>query len=265
MALVQTKGLVVRVVNYGERDRILTVLTEDFGLITVMANGSRTLKSRALIAAEQFCYSQYILFHNKDKYTLREVELIESFFDIRADIERMALAGYLCEVVSHVGTENNPDIPLLRLTLNALYAISSGKYPLWQIKGSFEMRAAAILGFMPALSSCAACGEEGEDTVLDVMNGVVICEKCRNLQSANDVQIEEQRESNSILCLLRPAARAALYYTIECPLERILSFRLDDPEEQKNFSYAAETYLINQLEFGFKTLDFYKTIISIEA
>ena len=263
MALVKTRGLVVRVVDYGEKDRILTVLTEDFGLITAMANGSRTLKSRTLIAAEQFCYSQYILFKNKDRYTVREVELIESFFDLRTDIERMALAGYLCEVVSHVGTENMPDVPLLRSTLNALYAISRGSYPLWQIKGSFEIRAAAILGFMPALNACDRCGEEGADVVLDVMNGVVICEKCRNLQSAEEREAELDGSKSAISCFLRPGARAALYYAVECPLEKILSFRLDDAEEQRNFAYVAETYLLNQLETGFKTLDFYKSIISV--
>ena len=262
MALVKTRGLVVRVVDYGEKDRILTVLTEDFGLITAMANGSRTLKSRTLIAAEQFCYSQYILFKNKDRYTVREVELIESFFDLRVDIERMALAGYICEIVSHVGTENMPDVPLLRLTLNALYAASRGTYPLWQIKGSFEMRAAAILGFMPSLNACDNCGEEGEDVVLDVMNGVVVCEKCRNLQTAEEKAEELLAAHNLISCLLRPSARAALYYVIECPLEKILSFRLDDEEDQRNFAMVAETYLLNQLETGFKTLDFYKTVVN---
>jgi DNA repair protein RecO (recombination protein O) len=262
MEIVMVSGLVVRTTDYGERDRILSLYTDELGLITVTANGSRSLKSRSLVATELFCYSRFVLTKRADRYTVKEVELIESFFDLRSDVTKIALAGYACEVLAHVGTENMPEPALLRLCLNTLYAIAKEKSTHAQIKGAFEMRAAAILGFMPELSVCADCGEEGEDVVLDVMNGVVVCEKCRNLQTAEEKAEELLAAHNLISCLLRPSARAALYYVIECPLEKILSFRLDDEEDQRNFAMVAETYLLNQLETGFKTLDFYKTVVN---
>ena len=262
MQLIDAKGIVLRVVNYGERDRILTIYTEELGLITATANGSRSLKSRSIVATEQFCYSRYMFSYKNDRYTVKEVDLIESFFDLRTDIEKLSLAAYVADVIAHVGTENMPDVPLMRLCLNTLFAIAKERAPRQQIKGAFEMRAATILGFAPELSVCDSCGEEGEGVLLDVMNGAVRCHKCREL---NDFLREEFDPTHpSICCLLTDAARAALYYVTCCPIEKILGFRLDDPLDVESFSYAAETYLLNHLESGFKSLDFYKQLLSGE-
>jgi len=265
MQLINVKGIVVRTVNYSEHDRILSIYTEERGLITVTANGSRSLKSRSLVATELFCYSNYVLSYSKDRYTLKEVELIESFFDLRTDIEKLALAGYVAEVISHVGTENMPDIPLLRLTLNTLFATAKQKAPLPQIKAAFEMRAAVILGFAPELSVCSVCGEAGEDAVLDVMNGCLICETCRReMENTPEEELYDPAHP-TIRCLLTNAARTALFYVSCAPLEKLLSFRLENQADVDSFAHAAETYLLNHLETGFKTLDYYKQLIDATA
>lgn len=261
MQLIDAKGIVLRTVNYGERDRILTIYTEEFGLITATANGSRSLKSRSLVATEQFCYSRYVFFYKNDRYTVKEVDLIESFFDLRTDIEKLALAGYVAEVMTHVGTENMPDTPLLRLVLNTLFAIAKEKAPREQIKGAFEMRAAAVLGFLPELSACSVCGEKGESVVLDVMNGSLVCERCR--REAENTLAEEEYDPvhPSIRCMLTDAARIALYYVSCCPIEKLLSFKLENKDDRDSFAYAAEIYLLNHLETGFKSLEFYKQLL----
>ena len=131
-----------------------------------------------------------------------------------------------------------------------------------QIKGAFEMRAAAVLGFMPDISACSSCGEEGQDVVLDVMNGSVVCASCRRA-AEEDVLAEHYDPAHAtILCTLTESARAALFYVLRCPIERILAFRLEQADDMDSFSRSAETYLLNHLETGFKTLDFYRQLIN---
>ncbi|MCQ2385441.1 MAG: DNA repair protein RecO, partial [Clostridia bacterium] len=204
MQEIRVKGLVVRTVNYGEKDRIVSLFTEEMGLITVMANGSRVLKSRSLLATEQFCYGKYLLQQKNERYTVKEVELLESFFDIRKDVEKMALAEYLCQVVYQTGTENQPDRDMLRLILNSLFAIASGRYPLDMVKGAFEMRAAAIFGFRPDLRTCSVGRKGSRDVLLDVENGSVICGNCRAEQSGYEPQ---DSETSTAACLLTAGAR----------------------------------------------------------
>lgn len=259
--LIEVKGVVVRVVDLSGNDKLLTVFTEEKGLVSAVANGSKSLKSRYLSSAQLFCYASFVLESRKDRYWVREVELIENFFDIRLDIEKTALANYISEVASDTVVPEQPEPQLLRLTLNALYAISVGKYPLSHIKAAFEFRAAAILGFQPDLSGCATCGDVSGDMLLDVMNGGLLCTACHEtLQRQLPVGAEESfSSSRAILCVLTPAVRRAIDYVCECPIERFLSFRLAE-EDVLYFQRAAEEYLLNHLERGFRSLQFYKEV-----
>lgn len=258
--LTEVKGLVIRTVDLSENDKLLTLFTEEYGKITAVANGSRTLKSRYLAAAQLFCYGSYVLYRRGDRFWVREVTLIESFFDLRADLTRTSLAAYICDVADDVVAENAPEKPFLRLVLNCLYAIASGRFSQAQIKAVFEMRAAAVLGFCPMLDGCHSCQKTKGELYLDVMNGVLTCPECRELAAMQPV-LEEESRTASIICRLTPGALAAMQYVVSCPLERVLSFRLHG-EDEVVFCAAAEKYLLNQIERGFKSLDFYKEIVS---
>lgn len=258
--LTEVKGLVIRTVNLSDNDKLLTIFTEEHGKITAVANGSRVLKSRYLAAAQLFCYGSYVLYKKGDRYWVREVNLIESFFDLRADLARTALAAYICDVADDVVEENAPEREFLRLVLNTLYATASGQYDLPKIKAAFEMRAAAILGFMPMLDGCHYCGKTEGDFFLDVMNGVVMCTECHRNGEGIDVPLTpEDIRTSRIICPLSDAAVAALLYTSVCPLQRLFSFRLDTAD-MPMFTSSAEKYLLNHLERGFKSLDFYKQV-----
>ena len=124
--LTEVKGLVIRTVDLKESDRLLTIFTEEMGVVTALARGARTLKSRKMSSTMQFCYSSFVLTKRDDKYTVKDAELIESFFGIRDSIEGLALAAYIADVLSDVTTAES-DRDLLRLSLNSLYAISTGK------------------------------------------------------------------------------------------------------------------------------------------
>lgn len=258
----EVKGLVIRTTDVTENDKILTMFTHEKGRITVYANGSKTLKSRYMSAADVFCYGRYVLYQKGEKFWLRDVDLIESFFDLRFDITRMALANYVCDVAGDASTENFPDEDLLRLTLNTLFALSKNLYSPWHIKAAFEMRAACVLGFMPDLDECTVCGEcEGENFYFDIMNGSVTCEMCRNGQDENYKEILESYNpaERRIICILSAGAIMAVRYIIKCPLPRLFSFAINE-KDKTSLSHACEEYLLNHVERGFKSLDFYRQV-----
>ena len=75
--------------------------------------------------------------------------------------------------------------------------------------------------------------------------------------SAPVIEEADDPRVRSILAILSPAAIKALQYVIFCPLERILSFRLEE-EDMLLFSRAAESYLLNHIERSFPSLEIYK-------
>ena len=253
--LTQIKGLVIKAVDIRESDRLITIFSEESGIVTAMAKGARSLKSRHMSTTMPFCYATFILYGKGDNYWVRESELHESFFGIRTSIEGLALAGYILEVIAHVAVEA-PEHELLRLALNSLYAISSGKYPLDKVKAAFEIRAVSIIGFMPDVLACRDCGESGGDFFFDIMGGFIRCAACRDKMSDADFDDGQERR---IITILSEGAKVALGYCIHAPLEKLFSFSLSD-EDMGLFSRACELYITNQLERSFKTLDFYTEV-----
>lgn len=253
----EVRGLVIRTVDIKETDRLITIFTEEMGVVSAMARGARSLKSRKMSSTMQFCYSSFVLYTQGDKYWIKEASLIESFFDIRKTIEGLSLANYIAEVLSDVAIAE-ADKDLLRLSLNSLYAIASGKYEINKIKAVFEIRAASILGFMPDVIACHKCGERLGEFFFDIMDGSIECHKCRREAEMRRELSSDPHESR-IICILSEGAKMALGYAIYSPLEKLFSFKISD-DDMRLFAHAAEEYLLNQVGHTYKSLEFYKKL-----
>ena len=257
--LTEVTGLVLKSVNLGEADRLITVFTKEMGTVSALVKGVRSLKNRNLSATQQFCYSNIVLYKKGDKYWVREASLIESFFGLRDSIEGLSLAGYIVEVLSDVTTAEQ-ESDLLRLALNSLYAISEKKYPLDKIKSAFEIRAVSIIGFMPDVLLCSECGEGRGNFFFDIMGGEIMCYDCHIKAEREHRYIPDDGERH-LVTILSEGAKIALGYLIHSPLERIYAFNITD-EDMQMLGKATEEYLVNQLERSFKSLEFYKEVKS---
>ena len=257
----ETRGLVIREVQTSEADKLLTLLTPERGKVTVSGKGVSSLKSRHMAACQLFSYSDFILKKTKKYFYIAESETIECFFGIRYDIERLALATYICEVVDYLALEEVADDDLLRLTLNTLYALSEKKgIDLSIVKAAFEIRAAAVSGFSPDLHACGVCGKEELrlGTYLDVMNGRLLCSECSKEFVSG---LKETDDGFSPIYLkLTPASLEAMKYAVYSPIQRYLSFTIPE-EERANFGDACEKYLLSHIEHSFKSLEYYRNLI----
>ena len=255
--LTEVTGLVLRCVNLGESDRLITVFTAEMGTVSAMVKGARSLKNKNMAATQQFCYSSMILYKKGDKLWVKEASIIESFFGIRKTLVGLSLAAYIVEVLSEVTTaEGEGD--LLRLALNCLYAIAEGKYSAEKIKSAFEIRALSIIGFMPEVLACRECGEKSGEFFFDIMGGSIQCAGCHEEEVMSGIDTPDDGVRR-IIAILPEGAKVALGFLIHCPIERIFAFNISD-EDMKLIGRATEEYLVNQLEKMFKSLEFYKEV-----
>ena len=172
-------ALVLREVRYKEADRILTLLTDTDGKITVKARGALRKSSKTAAATQQLTYSEMTLFGNLGRWTVNEATVKEGFDGLRTDIGSFALGCYFAECADALSVEDQPDAPLMQLALNCLYALSRGMYAPEHIKAAFELRLMCLAGYTPELSHCAVCGEEEPgDPVLMLERGCVCCRRC---------------------------------------------------------------------------------------
>lgn len=241
----KTDGLVVRQVNYKDNDQILTVLTKKHGLMTLKARGVRSRSSRLKGACQLLAYSEFTVFENRGFHTIDEANAIQMFPELRTDIELLSLASYFAQVAEVLSQEDMPNPELLSLTLNALYALCRRLCTPELVKAAFELRAACLGGYTPELSGCAVCGDPEPDR-FDVRGGILCCASC----SAGE----------GLRLPVSPGSLAAMRYLVSCDAKRLFSFRLEG-RAVKELCDLAETYLQTQLERGFYTLDFYKSLL----
>lgn len=243
------KGIVVREIATGENDKLLTILTETMGTITVKAPGVRKLSSANLRSAQLFAFSDLLLYEKEGRFTLQESVLREDFYEIREDVTAFALGCYLCEVASSVSVGGDEGTEILRLLLNALYAAEKHVTDLQIIKAAFEFRLAALIGYEPDFSECPICGtpcDEMKRRTFELTDGYLFCAGCDN-----------PAEGFSRRASVSDAAYAALKHILTVPVNKVFLFRLDEPALSE-MAKLCEEYLLLRVEKQMKTLDFYK-------
>ena len=241
------RGLVIRSVDYKEADKILTVLTGEYGKLTVAARGAKRKGSRVSAASQLFAYSEMTLFVHNGRFQLNEATMLEQFSGIDKDIETLALASYLAEVLGCEAEQGQGNPAVLRLALNSLYALAKGMYPRRRVKAAFELRYCALSGYAPDLAEeCALCGTAVQEALLAPQAGLLYCRNCAGQMGERGLPLDA-------------GALAAARYILDCDLKRLFSFELEG-RSQVLLEQACEAYLLARLERGFRTLEFYRTL-----
>ena len=241
-------GVVLRAVDYKETDRILTVLTDQNGLMTVKAQGCRKKNSPLAAPTQLLVYSHMTLFEYRDYWSVKEATVQEQFLGVREDLEKLSLASYIAEVAQCVGVEGESNPELLSLVLNSFYALDKLQKPPELIRAAFDLKCMSIAGYAPLLDACAVCGlPEPEGPYLNLQEGVLHCKSCKH----------EVGEGRSVP-MTREMLAAARHIVYGDP-KRLFSFTLL-PDQLPPFAALASSYLTTQLERDFKTLDFYLSV-----
>jgi DNA repair protein RecO (recombination protein O) len=172
-------GLVIKEQSIGESDRLITVLTAQYGLVRAFSRGAKKTKSKKLSATALMAYSDFTFNKTRDSFSVEEAMVKEVFFQLRNDVEKMALAQYFCELANEFCEEDYESEEILRLFLNALWLLKSNKKSPRFIKAIVELRLISLSGYMPALIGCERCGEYESDTMyFTPESGKIFCKNC---------------------------------------------------------------------------------------
>ena len=243
----QTQGLILREKPVGEQGWLLTILTEDKGMLQAFVNRAGGKKER-MPGAGLLCFSRLDIYQGREKYIISRAVPVHSFAGLRRDLTGMALAMYFCQLGAElimVGDEDTGEA--LRLLLNALHFLEEGKRSRPLLKAVVELRLLTTCGYMPDLTGCAQCGaEEAAGMALRLREGVLYCGECR----PRDEQPEAQ---------LSPSAVRAMRHIVEAEFGRVFAFTLTGPGLEELTS-AAEAYMLSILQEMPKTLVFYRSL-----
>jgi DNA repair protein RecO (recombination protein O) len=176
----KVEAIVLRTVDYGESNKILTLLSDTHGKFGALARGAKKPQSQLTSVSQPFAYGSYLvtLGEGRGMGTIIQAELIESFRAIREDLYKAAYASYLVELADRFVEEREPSQGVFLLVLTMLTYLAEGKDP--EILARLcEMKMLDLAGIRPELFHCANCFKPVEQAIrFSILFGGPLCGDC---------------------------------------------------------------------------------------
>ncbi len=179
-----TEAFVLRRINYGEADLIVTLYTRDLGKVSALARSARKSKRRFGASVGLFAVSTVDLRQRRgsELWILSSAQLERDFTPLASNLGAVAHAGYALELVRELSATEQPDVNLYNLVIE-LYETLADIGPTAMALRAFEMRLLAAIGLSPVLDICVGARSEGghdlgRGAVLDPDRGGATCSRC---------------------------------------------------------------------------------------
>ncbi len=176
----KVNGITLFGVNYRESDKILTIFTLEKGKIGAAARGVRKANAKMKQIAEPFCFSEAIISEKSGRRTITEINSYDSFYPIRADVNRYYAGACALEFTNAFLPEGLVSEGHFVLLAEFLKALAYGSGNPVDLLVRFFYDALNENGFALNLAFCGRCGNPIENRVfLSSREGVCVCENCR--------------------------------------------------------------------------------------
>lgn len=242
MANIKINGIIIAENNMGDYDKMLTMLTPNYGKISCVAKGARRSQSALLAGTQLFCFGEYLMYKGTNTYHINSCETIEIFYNLRTDLDKLKYAIHINKIIQDITEENENCYRILQLFLNTLYTISETDKDKDFILSIFKLRLLCILGFTPRILKCVSCKEEKDLTKFSIRDNGLKCEACGS-QDKSSIDMSESTKN-------------AIKYVISAPPKKIYSFNLKD-ESLKEFELIIKIYFNEKMEKEYKLEDLF--------
>ena len=245
---IRTEGIILRRLDFGESDRILTLFTRKLGRISGIAKGSRRPSSKIAGHLELFMRSSFLISRGRNLHLITQAEVLEDYDSLRKDLKGIGLGSYVVELVDAVTYEEGSNLKLYDLLVTTLAALNTGEDP-EIIVHYFELHLLGLVGFQPEFFICVECGKQivEEDQYISGELGGVICPDCPGrIKGAN----------------LRPVPSRLLKYLRHfqrSSLQELLPINIP-PDLRKGLEDLIRHYLTHTLEKHLNSPDFINRI-----
>lgn len=170
-------GIVLSEVDYKESSKIINVLTEEIGIVGMVARGTKKVRSNLSSVTSKLTYGYFhIEYKENGLSTLIEVDVINNFRNIKRDIGMMSYSLYLLELAMQVYKhESNKEI--YNLLIASLNKIDEG-FDYKVITNIFELKMLDFLGIRPVVDECVNCGSKVDIVTVSSYRGGYLCKNC---------------------------------------------------------------------------------------
>lgn len=244
------EALILRARDFKESDKIITFFSREKGKRSAIAKGVRKPKSSLRGVVQPFCHASLALAKGRGSLdVITQGETIDSFAPLREDLDKIAHASYIAELIDAGMPDGKRGEAVFWLAL-AAFSFMSMSDDLALPTHFFELRFLSQLGLTPRLEACCACGRrvEGASFFLSGMRGGIVCASCHGasagLIGAGTVQMMRKMR--------------------EVELPKLLTLRFNSQME-KEMTMAINGYLDYHLDYALKARALLKQLSATEV
>ena len=153
----QATGIIVKGMPFGETDRLVTILSPEFGLIRAIAPGARKHKSSLRGRSQLFVVNQYLILKGRSLDKITQAETHESYPGLSQDLGKLAGAQYLAELVLCCGLSEQPQSELYEIFnehLRRLAMLTNPSQQLYAYLAQAVYHLLAVSGIAPEVHRC---------------------------------------------------------------------------------------------------------------
>lgn len=179
-SLFKTDAITLKSYSFNENDKIVTLFSEELGMVNAVAKGARKIKSHLLSSTLPFSEGNYLLYKGRSLYTISQFEFKKAFKNIADNISNLICAEYMAELTLKTGGEYY-DKRLYRLLKEGLTYLEKGYCNSQLLGWAFAIHIMDMNGVMPNLEYCTQCGRAiTGKTWFNTEAGGVLCDTCHN-------------------------------------------------------------------------------------
>lgn len=169
-------ALLLRAVDYGENDRMVTLLTAERGKIAASLKGVRKAGARLRFAAQPFCFAEYVFAARGGRNTVTSAALHDGFYALCEDVTRYYAAAVVTETCDRISLEGMQAAPLLVAAVTALEGLCADETLALL---TFLLAALAYAGYPVETGACPACGRVPAGRMrFSFADGAFFCDGC---------------------------------------------------------------------------------------
>ncbi len=176
-----TKAIVIRSVLYKDNDKILTLLTPQYGKISANLKGANKPQAKLKFAGQLFCFAEFNIVFYGQNGTVKTASEIESFFDISKDFKKLSIGSAILEISDKTTKDGENCYSFFLNTLKALQALVYSQTNPKLVLAKFMLESFKFSGYGLYLDKCKSCGAKFNSNIfLNIETGAFVCSLCKS-------------------------------------------------------------------------------------
>lgn len=226
--MIRTSAVVIRIADFKDTDRMLTLLTKEFGLMSAKVKAAKKQTSKLFSSSSLFCCGEYEFYEKGGYYGVRGCEITHSFQKLSENYDAYSAACFVADVAGKIAQEEFSEPKLFALVVNALYALETGAASPDTAICYFIQRLLYIEGLYPEVDGCVFCGSTSVSH-FSAEHGGTVCPECAKTQGGERIDLKILTTLKSIADILpRDIGKVKIAEETQIKLKQLLISYLEN-------------------------------------